>query len=355
MLSSFVKAAGRFSSAIASSLFSLLPKSSIYLHLFSNFATDRVMRWNDRIGRRIKLSDLHILLAVAQSGSMTKAANELAISHPVVSRSISDLEHTLGVRLLERNARGIELTEYGRAMLNRSNAAFDELRQAVKDIEFLADPTAGEVRIGGTAPLVASFVSTVVSRLHQRYPRMVFHVVTGSADPLLRDLNERNLDLLILRKIGAFAEDRLSFEVLYDDPYVVAAGAQNPWARRRRVELADLIGELWVLPPEGSRFGSLVRDIFGVKGLPCPRAAVIAYGVEMTVNLLRTGRYLAIHPQSVLTFPSRHPFVRKVPVDLPIVSGPIGILTLKNRVLNPAARLFIECAREVAKPVAKKQ
>jgi DNA-binding transcriptional LysR family regulator len=130
------------------------------------------MRWNDRIGRRIKLSDLHILIAVAQSGSMAKAANELAISHPVISRSISDLEHALGVRLLERNQRGVELTEFGRAMLHRSNAVFDELRQGVKDIEFLANPSAGQVRIGGTAPLIASFVSSVVDRLHQRYPRM---------------------------------------------------------------------------------------------------------------------------------------------------------------------------------------
>ena len=84
------------------------------------------MRWNDRIGRRIKLSDLHVLLAVAQTGSMARAANELAISHPAVSRSISDLEHTLGVRLLERNPRGVALTEFWRAMLTRSHAAFDE-------------------------------------------------------------------------------------------------------------------------------------------------------------------------------------------------------------------------------------
>src|SRR5215472_11563944 len=103
------------------------------------------MRWNDRIGRRIKLSDLHILLAVAQSGSMTKAAQELAVSHPVISRSIAQLEHILGVRLLDRNPHGIELTEFGRALLSRSHAAFDELHQGVKDIEFLSDPTAGEV------------------------------------------------------------------------------------------------------------------------------------------------------------------------------------------------------------------
>src|SRR5260370_17861679 len=115
------------------------------------------MRWNDRIGRRIKLSDLHILLVVAQSGSMVKAAKELAVSHPVVSRSISELEHTLGVRLLERNPHGVDLTEFGRAMLNRSHAAFDELRQGVKDIEFLADPTAAEVRIGSPAPPPPTF------------------------------------------------------------------------------------------------------------------------------------------------------------------------------------------------------
>src|SRR5690349_10578847 len=160
------------------------------------------MRWNDRIGRRIKLSDLHVLLAVAQSGSMAKAARELAISNPVVSRSISELEHSLGVRLLERNPHGVQLTAFGRAMLGRSHAAFDELRQGVKDIEFLADPTAGEVRIGSTGPLAASFVAAIIDRLSRRYPRMVFHIVSDDANSLIRDLDERKLDLLILRKIG---------------------------------------------------------------------------------------------------------------------------------------------------------
>ena len=132
------------------------------------------MRWNDRIGRRIKLSDLHILLAVAQFGSMAKAASAIAVSHPVVSRSISELEHALGVRLLERNPHGVELTEYGRAILSRSHAAFDELRQGVKDIELFSDPTAGEVRIGSTAPLGASFVAAIIERLSRRAPHLPF-------------------------------------------------------------------------------------------------------------------------------------------------------------------------------------
>ena len=309
------------------------------------------MRWSDRIGRRIKLSDLHILLAVAQSGSMAKAANELAVSHPVVSRSISELEHTLGVRLLDRNPHGVELTKYGHALLNRSHAAFDELRQGVKDIELLSDPTAGDVRIGSTAPLGASFVAAIIDRLLRRHPRMVFHIISEDANSLIRDLDERKLDLLILRKIGPFA-DRQSFEILYDNPYFVAAGTNNQWVRRRRIELAELIGQPWVLPPPDSRFGSLARQIFDVQGLPCPRASVLATALEMTINLLRANRYLAILPESVFNFPAKHPFITKLSVELPIVSGPIGILTLKNRVLGPAAKLFVDCARGLAKPLA---
>jgi DNA-binding transcriptional LysR family regulator len=312
------------------------------------------MRWNERIGRRIKLSDLHILLAVAQSGSMVKAASELAVSHPVVSRSIAELEHTLGVRLLKRNPHGVELTAYGRAMLNRSHAAFDELRQGVKDIEFLADPGAGEVRIGATAPH-ASLVATIAARLHRRYPRMVIHHTSTNAEVMLRDLDERNLDLLILRKFGPFAEDRLSFEALLDNPNFVVAGESNPWTRRRRVELSELLDELWVLPPAGTRWGSITRDIFAARGLPFPRAAMVALGVEMTNDLLRTGRYLTIHPECILNFPTKHPFIRKLPVQLPVISGPTGILTLKNRELNPAAQLFMECARQVAKPLRRRR
>ena len=162
----------------------------------------------------------------------------------MVSRSISDLEHTLGVRLLERNPRGVELTEYGHAMLNRSHAAFDELRQGVKDIEFLSDPTVGEVRIGTTPPLAASFVFAVIDRLSRRYPRIVFRVVAEGTNQSAQrqNLNERGVDLLIFRKVATVVDEQTSFEFLFESPYVVAAGASSPWVRRRRIELAELDG-----------------------------------------------------------------------------------------------------------------
>src|SRR5215813_12757466 len=120
------------------------------------------MQLSDRIGRRMKLQDLHVLMTVMQAGSMRKAAQSLNISQPAVSRSIAELEDALGVCLVERHRRGIEATEYGRALLDCGVAVFDDLRQGVKNIEFLADPTTGEVRIGTTLPSAASFVAGII-------------------------------------------------------------------------------------------------------------------------------------------------------------------------------------------------
>src|SRR6476469_5198405 len=133
-----------------------------------------LMQWSDRIGRRLKLRDLHILLAVAKSGSMGRAAADLAISQPSISKAIADVEHAVGLRLLDRGPHGIEPTIYGRALLNCGTAVFDELRQGVKALEFLTDPTAGELRLGCTETMAAGFVSAVSDLVTRQNPRVVF-------------------------------------------------------------------------------------------------------------------------------------------------------------------------------------
>src|SRR2546425_2133041 len=119
------------------------------------------------------------------------------------------LELALGVRLLDRSPRGIEPTAYGRAIMKRGVAVFDELRQGVKDIEFLADPTAGELRIGGTEAMAAGPILAVIDRLSRQYRRIIFHVVTGDAARLSRELTERNVELAISRITGAFAQEHM--------------------------------------------------------------------------------------------------------------------------------------------------
>ena len=129
--------------------------------------------WETRIGRRLRLRDLHVLLTVVQCGSMAKAAQRLAISQPAISKAIADLESMVHVRLLDRGPRGVEPTLYGSTLVRRSLAVFDELRQGVKNIEFLADPTAGEMRIGNTLSSAGGFIAAVIDRLSRRHSRAI--------------------------------------------------------------------------------------------------------------------------------------------------------------------------------------
>ena len=313
------------------------------------------MQLSDRIGSRMKLQDLHVLMTVVQAGSMGKAAQRLNTTQPNISRSIGELEHALGVRLLDRHRQGIEPTEYGRALLDCGVAVFDDLRQGVKNIEFLADPAAGEVRIGSTVFLAASFVSALVDQLSPRYPRIIFHLVTGYMETLHRELSERNVDLLIVRSSSPIADERLDFEFLFDDSYVVAVGAQNQWVRRRRIKLAELANESWVLPPPASVIGSVVMEAFRASGLDYPRVTVVTDSPHTRISLLATGRFVTIFPASALRFPARHSELKVLPVELPMARRPNGIVTLKNRTLSPVAQLFIDCAREVAKLLAKRK
>ena len=134
------------------------------------------MHVSDRTGRQMKLHNLHVLVAVVQAGGMGRAARRLNTSQSAISRSIAELEHAFGVRLLDRSRQGVEPTEYGRALLACAAAVFDELRQGVKSIEFLADPTIGEIRVAGNEYIIAGLIATVFSRLRQQYPGIAIDV-----------------------------------------------------------------------------------------------------------------------------------------------------------------------------------
>src|SRR5947208_8712043 len=187
------------------------------------------MQLIDRVGHRLKLRDLRLLDTVVRVRSMAKAAQRLNISQPAVSKAIAALEHVFGVRLVSRNRQGIEATEYGRALLDCGLAVFDNLRLGVKNIEFLADPTAGELRIGCNPFLAPAFVSSVVDRVTRRFPRIVVHVAIPQAEIIYQELSDRKVDFLITRIWAPAVEHLFDFEFLFEDSFVVVAGAQNPW------------------------------------------------------------------------------------------------------------------------------
>jgi DNA-binding transcriptional LysR family regulator len=311
------------------------------------------MEWDARIGRKIKLRDLHILLAVVRAGSMAKAGVQLAVSQPAVSKAIAEMEHALGVPLVDRGPRGVEPTRYGRAIIKRSLTVFDELKQGIKEIEFLSDPTVGEISIGSTEPLSGGFVSRVIDRLSSRHPLMSFQVVQGDSATLLRYLGDREVEIVLARMPDRRVDQHMNVDVLFEDAAIVVAGAQSRWIRLRRIAFADLVSERWVLYPPDAIFGRVTAKAFHDNGLEPPRAAVITLSHSMRTSLLATGHFLSMLPAHALKFSGKHTGIKALPMELPSTKQPIGLFTLKNRALSPVAQLFIDCAREIAKPLAK--
>jgi DNA-binding transcriptional LysR family regulator len=310
------------------------------------------MPWNDRTKRRLKLRDLEILMMLIETGSMGKAAVRLNISQPAVSKAISELESALGVQLVDRSRRGVVPTPYGLALGKRSVAIFDDLRQGVQDIDFLSDPTRGELRIGATEPIAMAIALPAVDRLSRQYSRIVFHVVTGDTGGLYRELTERNVELAICRIIGDLP-DELSAEVLFYDSIAIATAATNPLTRRRKLTLVELANEPWTFYPYDSFFGAIVVEAFRAGGHEPPRLTVSTLSTNVQNELLATGRYLTVLPGFMLRVPNRNPPLRGLPVALPNAPTPIGIITLKNRTLTPLAQLYVDNIRAIAKLLTK--
>ena len=311
------------------------------------------MDWADRIGNRVRLRDLHILLAIAECGSMSKAAARLAISHPVVSKTVSDLEHSLGVRLFDRHSQGVELTSYGKALLNCGVTVFDEIRQSLKQIEFLANPDTGDLRIGCPEIELAGIFPSILERFLSQYPRVRVQVIHANTSMLqFHELRSRNVELLIGRARPVHLEDDLVWEHLFDDSHVAVAGQGSPWLRRRRLELADIIDEPWVLPPYDSVPGPFVIEIFRGSKLVPPIASISTLSAQLTLTLIASGRYVGLLPRGVVRTSGAKLGVTMLPIKLPPHGIAVDIITIKTRTLSPLAHLFIDCAREAAKPFA---
>lgn len=303
-----------------------------------------------RIDRRLKLRELQVLSAVVECGSMVKAASQLGMSQPAVSAAVANLEAALGVRLLDRSPRGIEPTIYSQALLKRGRVAFDELRQGLRDIEFLLNPAVGEVRVGCPENLAAGFVPAVIDRLSQRHPRVVVHVVTAQTGTQeFRELRERNVDVMLGRLFRPTVDEDIEVEVVGSDRFFVVAGAPSRWAKRRKLSLAELIGEPWILNPSDNVVGSYFANVFHRCGLELPSRQVVSFSLDVRMHLLATGRYLTILSRTVMQYNSGRWSLRRLPIDLRIPDMPIAVFTLKNRTISPIVKLFIERVRMQAK------
>lgn len=284
---------------------------------------------------------------------MAKAAAQLGVTAPTVSQAIGDLEHALGVTLFDRSPQGVEPTIYGNALLKRGLIAFDELKQGIRDIEFLADPTAGELSLMCDESISAAILPVITQRFLKQYPGVLMDVEPYDLRSYVQKLRDRSCDLVMTRRPQPDRQNdplnELNIEVLFEDELVVAAGASHPLARQRKIKIADLADAPWILTAPGTWNYEVVAAAFRSHGLSMPRVSVNTLSVYLRANLLAGGQFITAFPRSVLRLHAERLMLKELKLDLPARPWPVSLLTVKHRTPSPVVERFIGCARETAK------
>jgi len=307
-----------------------------------------------RVSRRLRFRDLEVLFAVVQCGSMAKAASELGVTQPAVSEVIAELEQTFAVRLFDRSPQGVVPTIYGRALHRRGLAAFDELKQGIRDIEFLADPTKGDVRIGCPDSIAGAILAPMVQKFCGDYPGVALTIDPVPTPTLeVPELHARKLDLVVARLDRSYMDDPLggglNIEILFDDEAVIAAGANSRWVRRRKIDLADLLDANWVGTSRQTFTTMLLEQSFQENNLPLPKMRVMTFSVQVRAHLLATGDFVSAMPKSMLRLNPECRGLKQLPIKLGRRNFPVAIVTLKDRTLSPPVELFLGSLRTYVK------
>jgi DNA-binding transcriptional LysR family regulator len=299
-----------------------------------------------QVERRLRFRDLQVFLAVVQHGSMGKAAAQLGMTQPSVSELIAGLETVIGARLFDRSSHGVEPTLYGQALRRRAIASVDELKQGLRDLEYLANPAVGEIRIGCPDSIASTILSRMITDFCRDYPRISLRFDQVPTPTLeVPALQARKLDIVISWLSTSKDEfgDELSVETLFDDEVVVAAGRSSHWARKRKISLSDLAEGPWTGAPPETMARMVLDDAFQAASLPTPRMEVTTFSVPLRHHLLTTAAFLTAMPKSLLR---RSPELKELPVTLPSHQYPIAVVTVKNRSLSPVVGLFLERVRQ---------
>ena len=304
----------------------------------------------ERVARRLKLRDLRVLLTVQKCGSMAKAAQQLGVSQPAVSLTISNMEQLLGLKLFDRMAHGVVPTLFGAELANGVAASTDSLAQSLRKIAYLQDPTVGDFKVG-CPDTVSVLLMPLIERMHRKSPRIRVHVLDTVAPTLhLPAVLDRKIDLAIVRIAGP-VENRtlhpdLKVEVLFNDLTAIVAGMTSKWARRRKLTLSDLEQASWILPPPETLNHQIVESSLSYEGCAPPLVNLVTFSFQLRVSMLANDDYVSVLPQSVLKMHGDWLPVKRLPVALRPHVWPTVLVTLKSRTLNPLASSFIDRLKE---------
>jgi DNA-binding transcriptional LysR family regulator len=307
----------------------------------------------DHLEPGVKLRQLHHFLAVIELGSLRRAATELGISEPALSKSLQQLEQSLGVPLLDRGPRGMAPTVYGESLVAHARIVRNELEQAVLDLGEMQGLARGLVRIGTGPTSAVAELPRALGRFHDLYPEIRTIIREGLLSDLMPAILQGELDFGILIVTGEPIDADLVQEVLAENALGVVARADHPLAGKREIT-PQMLGDLpWLLPPRPDQIRALFEKVWEGTGLPPLTLLAETASVLFQLSCLRETGAIAYLPLSLI-----EPFSREfVQLDVPgfELKRQLGIVRRARTTLSPAARILIRELQAAARALARKR
>jgi DNA-binding transcriptional LysR family regulator len=300
-----------------------------------------------RLPRHLKMGELRVFVAVLEHRSFHKAAAALHLSQPAVTKAIAGLEETLGVKLFDRHANGVEPTALGVTFAPRAIAVFDELRRAAQDLSFASSGATGSLRLG-TVPMPAiPFLPIAIKRLVDTHPNLFVAVVEERETELVDRLRKRDVELAILRLSNFDLDADLQVAPLFDEKLCVVAGKDHPLAAREHVTWPELLQQRWVMPPADCFFFEHILRTFSKLDLALPRHVVEAFSIQFQFNMALHGGMLSFGLRSQVEFAPGKEFLVRLPFELPTIAKAVGAVSLKSHESSPLAQQLVTHIRSL--------
>ena len=293
----------------------------------------------------MKLSHVRDVLAVADNGSIRAAGRRLGTTQPAITRSIREIEQEFGVSLFERHAKGVRLTEMGRAFVRRAEAVQSEVRRAREEIEQLKGSMTGEVSVALSTATIMSIMPRAVKEFRRRFPDAVLKIHESFFQPVEKDLVSGNIDLYVGPLDPATKARQLTIEPLFENYRLIVARKGHPLARARTLE--ELADARWVRPTLSTHIVEAdFEEMFARAGLPRPKIVIKARSALITVLSVANSDLLTVIPRQWIDLPL---FVGAIePLALPpLTSAPIAIVRRKDMPLTPIAEYLCDMVRRV--------
>jgi DNA-binding transcriptional LysR family regulator len=292
---------------------------------------------------------LTLLVHLDKDPRLSSAASAAGLTQSAASKLLRQIETALDVRLFERHARGVMPTRYGEILLRHARLALSELVLADEGILALKSGLSGKAALGTVTHPGTSLIPMAVARMKQRHAGIVINVDVDSSRPLVQRLLQGSLDIVVGQEVDPQGADAVVYEPLAgDEPHAIIASAQHPLADRTDLQLEDLIGQPWILPPAGS----LLRDRVAAKlvecGLPLPTNIVETASVPVITALLQQSNMIAALPEEAVQSLCKAGHLTMLVGNLTLGVGAFGLITRRNYKLSQAAQLMLSTLRELA-------